>query len=220
MIELRGIRKRYGPVTALAGVDATVQRGEIVGIVGPNGAGKTTLLKVLLGLVRADAGELRLDGVALRPSPAFRASVSYMPQRAAFPGHLTGHEVVALLAALRPRGPQPDTTLLDALRLGPELHRPVGLLSDGTRQKLSAAVTFAFAPDLIVVAAYGLILPQDVLDLPRFKCINTHASVLPRWRGASPISEAILAGDEVTPVTYDSLIATSSFHASITPRNA
>jgi methionyl-tRNA formyltransferase len=51
------------------------------------------------------------------------------------------------------------------------------------------------APDLIVVAAYGLILPQEVLDLPRFGCINVHGSVLPRWRGAAPIAAAILAGD-------------------------
>jgi methionyl-tRNA formyltransferase len=51
------------------------------------------------------------------------------------------------------------------------------------------------APDVIVVAAYGLILPQDVLDLPRFGCINVHGSVLPRWRGAAPIAAAILAGD-------------------------
>ncbi len=51
------------------------------------------------------------------------------------------------------------------------------------------------APDMIVVAAYGLILPQEVLDLPRFGCINVHGSVLPRWRGAAPIAAAILAGD-------------------------
>ena len=51
------------------------------------------------------------------------------------------------------------------------------------------------APDVIVVAAYGLILPQEVLDLPRFGCINVHGSVLPRWRGAAPIAAAILAGD-------------------------
>ena len=51
------------------------------------------------------------------------------------------------------------------------------------------------APDVIVVAAYGLILPPEVLDLPRFGCINVHGSVLPRWRGAAPIAAAILAGD-------------------------
>ncbi|CAG0997760.1 methionyl-tRNA formyltransferase [Anaerolineales bacterium] len=56
-------------------------------------------------------------------------------------------------------------------------------------------------PDLIVVAAFGQILKKDVLDLPRYGCINVHASLLPRWRGAAPINAAILAGDEQTGVT-------------------
>ncbi len=58
-----------------------------------------------------------------------------------------------------------------------------------------------WAPDVIVVAAFGQILKQDVLDLPKFGCINVHASLLPRWRGAAPINAAILHGDEETGVT-------------------
>lgn len=58
-----------------------------------------------------------------------------------------------------------------------------------------------WAPDLIVVAAFGQILKKDVLDLPKYGCINIHASLLPRWRGAAPINAAILAGDEETGVT-------------------
>ncbi len=59
----------------------------------------------------------------------------------------------------------------------------------------------AWNPDLIVVAAFGQILKKDVLDLPRYGCINVHASLLPRWRGAAPVNAAILAGDEETGVT-------------------
>lgn len=58
-----------------------------------------------------------------------------------------------------------------------------------------------YQPDLVVVAAYGLILPQAILDIPKHGSINTHASLLPRWRGASPITFAILAGDATTGVT-------------------
>ena len=54
----------------------------------------------------------------------------------------------------------------------------------------------AFAAELMIVAAYGLILPQNVLDVPVQGCLNVHASVLPRWRGAAPIQAAILAGDD------------------------
>ncbi|MGE0114678.1 MAG: methionyl-tRNA formyltransferase [Steroidobacteraceae bacterium] len=59
----------------------------------------------------------------------------------------------------------------------------------------------SYAPDALVVAAYGLILPQAVLDIPRYGCINIHASLLPRWRGAAPIQRALLAGDAETGVT-------------------
>ncbi len=63
------------------------------------------------------------------------------------------------------------------------------------------AALAALAPEVIVVAAYGLILPREVLDLPRFGCVNVHGSVLPRWRGAAPIAAAILAGDVETGVS-------------------
>ena len=56
-------------------------------------------------------------------------------------------------------------------------------------------------PDVLVVAAYGLILPKQILDIPRLGCLNVHASLLPRWRGAAPIQAAILAGDEKTGIS-------------------
>lgn len=59
----------------------------------------------------------------------------------------------------------------------------------------------SYAPDVLVVAAYGLLLPQSVLDIPVFGCLNIHASLLPRWRGAAPIQRAILAGDKETGIT-------------------
>jgi len=65
----------------------------------------------------------------------------------------------------------------------------------------------AFKPDLIIVVAYGLILPQEVLDLPTRGCLNVHASVLPRWRGAAPIQAAILNADETTGVSLMSMTA-------------
>lgn len=69
------------------------------------------------------------------------------------------------------------------------------------KDKAAQAQLAAFAPDLIIVAAYGLILPPAVLDIPRLGCINIHASLLPRWRGAAPIQRALLAGDKETGVS-------------------
>lgn len=74
--------------------------------------------------------------------------------------------------------------------------QPVSLKSAEAQTEFAA-----IAPDLLVVVAYGLILPQAILDIPRFGCINVHASLLPRWRGAAPIERALLAGDRVTGVT-------------------
>ena len=83
-----------------------------------------------------------------------------------------------------------------ALEAGIETHQP-GTLRDAN----AVEALRVLAPDLIVTAAYGLLLPRQVLDLPRHGCWNLHASLLPRWRGASPIQQAILAGDERTGVT-------------------
>ena len=83
-----------------------------------------------------------------------------------------------------------------ALALGLPLGQPPSLRTSQAQAQLAA-----WEPDLIVVAACGYILPQDVLDLPPHGCLNVHASLLPRWRGAAPISAAILAGDGVTGVT-------------------
>jgi methionyl-tRNA formyltransferase len=69
------------------------------------------------------------------------------------------------------------------------------------RDPAAQAALAALAPDVIVVAAYGLILPPPVLDLPRFGCVNVHGSLLPRWRGAAPIAAAVLAGDAETGIS-------------------
>ena len=83
-----------------------------------------------------------------------------------------------------------------ALELGLPVMQPEKLRAPEAMQQL-----LAWNPDLIVVAAFGQILKKDVLELPRFGCLNVHASLLPRWRGAAPINAAILHGDEETGVT-------------------
>ena len=75
------------------------------------------------------------------------------------------------------------------------------------RDDKAVAEIEALAPDVLIVAAYGLILPQRVLDIPRHGCINVHASALPRWRGAAPIQAAILAGDAATGVSLMAMTA-------------
>jgi methionyl-tRNA formyltransferase len=83
-----------------------------------------------------------------------------------------------------------------AIELGLDIHQPATFKSPEVRELLRAAQL-----DALIVVAYGLILPSGVLELPKWGCINIHASLLPRWRGAAPIQRALLAGDEVTGVT-------------------
>jgi methionyl-tRNA formyltransferase len=83
-----------------------------------------------------------------------------------------------------------------AIDTGIEVLQPTTLKSDAVQQQLAE-----LSADLLITAAYGLLLPRRVLDLPGFGCWNLHASLLPRWRGASPINQAILAGDEHTGIS-------------------
>jgi methionyl-tRNA formyltransferase len=110
----------------------------------------------------------------------------------------SGHDVVAVYTqpprpAGRGYGLQRTPMHEAALRLRLPVEAPATL-----REPLTQARLAEYMPDLAVVGAYGLLLPQAVLDTPRLGCINLHASLLPRWRGAAPIERAILAGDTQT----------------------
>lgn len=112
-----------------------------------------------------------------------------------------GHTIVAVYTQPpRPAGRgkklQPSPVQVEAEIRGIEVRSPVSL------KNAEAQADFAsLEPDLAVVAAYGLILPQAVLDVPKHGCLNVHASLLPHWRGAAPIQRSILAGDQVTGIT-------------------
>lgn len=119
-----------------------------------------------------------------------------------------GHEVPLVLTQPdRPSGRglklTPSPVKQEALAQGAQVLQPQSLRLDGKypdEARQAQQVLQALAPDVMVVAAYGLILPQWVLDLPKYGCLNIHASLLPRWRGAAPIQRAIEAGDAQTGV--------------------
>lgn len=112
-----------------------------------------------------------------------------------------GHEIAAVYCQPpRPagRGKKPRATPVQAL--AEDLHLPVRHPETLRNAEAQAEFT-AWAADIAVVVAYGLILPQAVLDAPRLGCVNIHASLLPRWRGAAPIHRAIMAGDDETGIS-------------------
>lgn len=110
------------------------------------------------------------------------------------------HEIVAVYCqpprpAGRGKADRPTPVHARALELGLPVRHPVSL-----RSETAAKEIVELAADVAVVVAYGLILPQEILDAPRLGCLNIHASLLPRWRGAAPIHRAILAGDLETGI--------------------
>ncbi|MDD1611634.1 MAG: methionyl-tRNA formyltransferase [Methylococcaceae bacterium] len=111
------------------------------------------------------------------------------------------HQVCAVYTqpdrpAGRGRKLQPSPVKETALAAGIPVLQPESLKSSDALRELAA-----FSADLMIVVAYGMILPQAVLDIPRLGCLNIHASLLPRWRGAAPIQRALMAGDTETGVT-------------------
>jgi methionyl-tRNA formyltransferase len=114
--------------------------------------------------------------------------------------HAAGHEIVLVLTQPdRPAGRgmklKASAVADEAARLELALAKPESLKGDAIQATLRA-----LAPEVIIVAAYGLMLPQTVLDIPKFGCINIHGSLLPRWRGAAPVQRAIEAGDTETGI--------------------
>ena len=115
--------------------------------------------------------------------------------------HAAGHEIVAVYSqpprrAGRGKKLSPSPVQRVAEELGIETRTPVSL--KGEEEQTGFA---ALDLDLAIVAAYGLILPQAILDAPKMGCLNIHGSLLPRWRGAAPVQRAILAGDTETGIT-------------------
>ena len=145
--ELRRAVKRYGAVTALAGIDFAVRPGEVVALLGPNGAGKTTAVQLLLGLVRASAGEARLFGADPR-SAAARIRTGAMLQVSKVPETLKVREHVDLVSSYYPR-PLPRREVMAAAGLEEIGDRLFGKLSGGQRQRVLFALALCGDPDLL-----------------------------------------------------------------------
>ena len=154
-VEARGLVKRYGTVTAVAGVDLTVEQGDVYGYLGPNGAGKTTTLRMLLGLVRPDAGTVRVFGrdPVAHGGRALDGVAGFVEFPAFYP-YLTGRKNLELLAAFD-RGGRAERQridgLLDQVGLLDRAADRVGGYSQGMRQRLGIAASLLRGPRLLIL---------------------------------------------------------------------
>jgi daunorubicin resistance ABC transporter ATP-binding subunit len=153
-IAVEGLRKRFGDVVALDGIDFAVPRGTVFGLLGPNGAGKTTTVRVLTTTVRPDEGRAIVEGIdVVRHPAAVRARIGLAGQYAAVDDNLTGRENLRMMGQLAhlPRAEIAPrvTALLERFALTPAADRPVRTYSGGMRRRLDLAAALVHRPPVL-----------------------------------------------------------------------
>ncbi|HZR50541.1 MAG TPA: ABC transporter ATP-binding protein [Streptosporangiaceae bacterium] len=151
-IEIQGLRKAFGSTVALDGLDLTVRAGEVHAFLGPNGAGKTTTLRVLLGLLRADAGQVRLlGGDPWRDATRLHRRLAYVPGDVTLWPGLSGGEIIALMGRLRgdPQTARRAAALCERFQLDPA--KKARAYSKGNRQKVALVAALASDAELLLL---------------------------------------------------------------------
>src|SRR5215217_3985944 len=150
-VDVHGLTKTFGTVTALDGLDLTVPVGQVVGFLGPNGAGKSTTIRVLLGLLRADAGSVRvLGGDPWNEAVTLHRRLAYVPGDVSLWPTLTGGEAIDLLGRLRGGiDPQRRSELLERFELDPT--KKARTYSKGNRQKVALVAALAADAELLLL---------------------------------------------------------------------
>jgi ABC-2 type transport system ATP-binding protein len=149
VIEVAGLRKSYGDLEAVRGIDLEVDRGELVALLGPNGAGKTTVVEILEGYRTRSAGQVRVLGTdPAGGDPSLRARVGIVLQSTGVDPFLTARETVALYAGYYPR-PRPVDEVLALVGLTEKADDRVRRLSGGQQRRLDVAIALAGDPELL-----------------------------------------------------------------------
>jgi len=175
-VSARGVSVRFGALQALDAVDMTLRAGEPTMLVGPNGAGKSTLMRVLLGLVRPDAGELRIDGIAQTIDNDWKRRIGYLPEAVAFSDNLSGQQVLRFFAQARGIERAHVDEVLRRVGLYDARRRAVRGYSRGMRQRLGLGTAILASPDLLILDE-----PTGGLDQEGLAVLW---SVLQEWRDA------------------------------------
>ena len=210
-LSARGLEKRYGSTTALAGVDVDVAEGELVGLLGPNGAGKSTLVKIACGLVRPTRGRAEVCG-AKAGSRASLRQLGYLAELFRFPGWYSADELIALHQRLSGStgGEAERSELLELVGLTEARDRRVEAMSKGMQQRLGIAQALVGAPPLLLLDE-----PTSALDPAGRRTVRLLLEEL-RGRGTSVLlnshllSEIELVCDRVVILHRGAVVAEGS----------
>jgi ABC-2 type transport system ATP-binding protein len=207
-LSVTGLRKAYGSVHALRGVDLELGTGELFGLLGPNGAGKSTLVKIACGLVRPSGGAVRVCGEPAG-SPGAQASLGYLAELFRFPDWCTADELLGLHQELTgsPGGRGERRELLELVELGDVPDRRVGAMSKGMQQRLGLAQALIGSPRMLLLDE-----PTSALDPSGRHTVRSLLERL-RERGVSVLlnshllSEVELVCDRVAIINHGSVVA-------------
>jgi len=151
VIVARGVHKHYGPIHAVDGVDLDIRTGELFGLIGHNGAGKSTLFKMMLGLIPATAGEIRIDGALVSGGDfrSVRRTIGYLPENVVLYDNLTGLETLQFFARLKGVSAAECGPALERVGLAQAAKRRVREYSKGMRQRLGFAQALLGTPRIL-----------------------------------------------------------------------
>jgi ABC-2 type transport system ATP-binding protein len=223
-LEVAGVSKRFGTTTAVDGVSLSVSEGEVVGLLGPNGAGKSTTLRIIAGLVRADAGRVRLGGHDLT-SDRLRAleSAGFLVEGPALPGELSCVDALRYLGLLgRPGGVAAAriAEVLGTVGLSDATGKRVQHLSLGMKQRLGLAAALLGRPRVLVLDE-----PTNGLDPPGIRQMGALLRDLARAGAAVLVSSHLLdeverIADRVAVMARGKIVATEPVAAAEAGRGA
>ena len=217
IVEATGLRKRYGIVTALDGLDLAVEEGHVVGLLGPNGAGKTTALRILVGLVRPDAGSVTIAGEAVGRGWVAGERVGAMVATPVFYPHLSGAENLRVLTAAwgwpRGRADARITAALDLVDLASARGRAAKGYSTGMRQRLGIALALlADSPTLILDEPANGLDPAGIVEI-RDLLVALAAGGRTILVSSHLLTEVEKTCDRVTIVDRGRIVASGTPHA-------
>lgn len=156
LLTLENVTKRFGPVTAVADVSCTIDRGQVVGFLGPNGAGKSTTMRMINQAIEPDEGAITFDGTPLADaSRDIKRRIGYLPENNPLYSEMLVGEYLDFMADLRDIAGRPRATAIDdavaATGLATVFYRPIGELSKGFRQRVGLAQAILPRPDLLIL---------------------------------------------------------------------
>lgn len=150
MIKIQDLDVSYGKHQVLKNISLYLEEGQCAALIGPNGSGKTTLIKSLLGMVIPARGEITFKGKPISGNEA-RKHIGYMPQISRFPEHMKAKQLLALIKDLRVHQNEYDMEMYELLEVDGFSERPLGVLSEGMKQKVSVALAFLFNPEVLIL---------------------------------------------------------------------